>query len=120
MSASSKMTFGDFPPSSSVTRLIVADAPASVDEIVRRADLAASQVAAAVAELELLGVIVQAEGRVPAAVVEGLRAAGYAVNRRPQNYDWYFANAQLIVVDADGTLRGASDPRKDGGAAYST
>ena len=44
-------------------RLIVADAPASVDEIVRRADLAASQVAAAVAELELLGVIVQAEGR---------------------------------------------------------
>jgi len=63
---------------------------------------------------------VQAEGRVPASVIEGLRAAGYSVNRRPQNYDWYFANAQLIVVDADGTLRGASDPRKDGGAAYST
>jgi gamma-glutamyltranspeptidase / glutathione hydrolase len=62
---------------------------------------------------------VQAEGRVPAQVIEGLRAAGYSVNRRPQNYDWYFANAQLIVVDPDGTLRGASDPRKDGGAAYS-
>jgi gamma-glutamyltranspeptidase / glutathione hydrolase len=62
---------------------------------------------------------VQAEGRVPIAVIEGLRAAGYAVNRRPQNYDWYFANAQLIVADPDGTLRGASDPRKDGGAAYS-
>jgi gamma-glutamyltranspeptidase / glutathione hydrolase len=62
---------------------------------------------------------VQAEGRVPAQVIDGLRAAGYAVNRRPQNYDWYFANAQLIVVDPDGTLRGASDPRKDGGAAYS-
>jgi gamma-glutamyltranspeptidase / glutathione hydrolase len=62
---------------------------------------------------------VQAEGRVPASVIEGLRAAGYSVNRRPQNYDWYFANAQLIVADADGSLRGASDPRKDGGAAYS-
>jgi gamma-glutamyltranspeptidase / glutathione hydrolase len=63
--------------------------------------------------------IVQAEGRVPATVVEGLRSAGYAVNRRPENYDWYFANAQLIVADQDGRLAGASDPRKDGGAAYS-
>jgi gamma-glutamyltranspeptidase/glutathione hydrolase len=63
--------------------------------------------------------LVQAEGRVPLAVIEGLREAGYRVNRRPQNYDWYFANAQLIVADADGRLRGASDPRKDGGAAYS-
>jgi gamma-glutamyltranspeptidase/glutathione hydrolase len=63
--------------------------------------------------------VVQAEGRVPATVIEGLRAAGYAVNRRPQNYDWYFANAQLIVADEDGRLIGASDPRKDGGAAYS-
>ncbi len=44
-------------------RAIVADAPASVDEIVRRTGLEASQVAAAVAELELLGVVVQAEGR---------------------------------------------------------
>ena len=42
---------------------IVADAPASVDEIVQRAELEASQVAAAVAELELLGVVVQADGR---------------------------------------------------------
>jgi nicotinamidase/pyrazinamidase len=53
------------------------------------------------------------------AALDGLRAAGYSVNRRPQNYDWYFANAQLIVADAEGRLRGASDPRKDGGAAYS-
>ena len=63
--------------------------------------------------------LVQAEGRVPAAVVEGLRAAGYRVNRRPLNYDWYFANAQLISVAEDGTPSGASDPRRDGGAAYS-
>ena len=55
----------------------------------------------------------------PAAVIEGLRAAGYEVNRRPQNYDWYFANAQLIVSDENGNLVGASDPRKDGGAADS-
>jgi gamma-glutamyltranspeptidase/glutathione hydrolase len=63
--------------------------------------------------------LVQAEGRVPVAVIEGLRAAGYEVNRRPQNYDWYFANAQLIAVEPGGRLRGASDPRRDGGAAYS-
>jgi gamma-glutamyltranspeptidase / glutathione hydrolase len=62
---------------------------------------------------------VQAEGRVPAEVVDGLRAAGYAVNRRPLNYDWYFASAQLIAAAADGSLSGASDPRRDGGAAYS-
>ena len=63
--------------------------------------------------------VVQAEGRIPATVVEGLRSAGYQVNRRPQNYDFYFANAQLILAEADGRLAGASDPRKDGGAAYS-
>ncbi|GAC1652966.1 MAG: gamma-glutamyltransferase [Candidatus Dormibacteraceae bacterium] len=62
--------------------------------------------------------IVQAEGRVPLDVVQGLRELGYEVNRRPQNYDSYFALAQLIVAGEDGSLRGASDPRKDGGAAF--
>ena len=62
---------------------------------------------------------VQAEGRVPATVVRGLRQAGYAVNLRPLNYDWYFASAQLISAGAEGSLSGASDPRRDGGAAYS-
>ena len=44
-------------------RVVIADAPASVDEIVRRTGLDAASVAAAIAELELLGVIAQAEGR---------------------------------------------------------
>jgi DNA processing protein len=44
-------------------RAVVADAPASIDEIVRGTGLEAAHVAAAVAELELLGVIVHADGR---------------------------------------------------------
>jgi DNA processing protein len=42
---------------------VVADAASSIDEIVRRTQLEASQVAAAMAELELLGVVIQADGR---------------------------------------------------------
>ena len=63
--------------------------------------------------------VVQAEGRMPVQVLDGLRAAGYEVQRRPLNYDHYFALAQLLVQSADGRLEGAADPRKDGGAAYS-
>jgi DNA processing protein len=44
-------------------RLIVADAPATADEIGRRTDLDAAALAAVLAELELLGVIGQSEGR---------------------------------------------------------
>lgn len=44
-------------------RTLIADAPASVDELVQHASLDAAQVAATVAELELLGLIVQADGR---------------------------------------------------------
>ena len=44
-------------------RAVVADAPAAADEIVRRTGLDAAQVAAALAELELLGVVALAEGR---------------------------------------------------------
>jgi DNA processing protein len=44
-------------------RAVVADAPADADEIVRRTGLGAAHVAAALAELELLGVVEQAEGR---------------------------------------------------------
>jgi gamma-glutamyltranspeptidase/glutathione hydrolase len=63
---------------------------------------------------------VQTELRMPAGVLDGLRAAGYEVNRRPLGYDPYFAKAQVIQIGADGTPRGASDPRGDGGIALST
>jgi gamma-glutamyltranspeptidase/glutathione hydrolase len=66
------------------------------------------------------GDVVQAEPRVPRTVCEGLERLGYRVNRRTLNYDSYFARPQLIVREPDGYLSGASDPRKDGGAAYDT
>jgi gamma-glutamyltranspeptidase/glutathione hydrolase len=70
--------------------------------------------------IDFQGDIVQAEARVPSAVCEGLAGLGYQVNRRTLNYDSYFARPQLIVADTDGRLRGASDPRKDGGEAFDT
>ena len=45
-----------------LVRAVVADAPAAADEVVRRTGFEAGAVAAALAELELLGVVVQAEG----------------------------------------------------------
>jgi gamma-glutamyltranspeptidase/glutathione hydrolase len=68
--------------------------------------------------VDFQGDVVQAEARIPRVVCEGLQRLGYAVNRRTLNYDSYFARPQLIVVESDGYLSGASDPRKDGGAAF--
>ncbi len=45
-----------------LVRAVVADAPAAADEIVRRTGLEAGVVAAALAELELIGVVLQADG----------------------------------------------------------
>jgi gamma-glutamyltranspeptidase/glutathione hydrolase len=70
--------------------------------------------------VDFQGGAVQAEGRIPRAVCDGLEKAGYAVNRRVLNYDSYFARPQVIVVERDGFMSGASDPRKDGGAAFDT
>jgi gamma-glutamyltranspeptidase/glutathione hydrolase len=64
--------------------------------------------------------VVQAEARIPRVVCEGLERLGYKVNRRTLNYDSYFARPQVIVAEHDGYLSGASDPRKDGGAAFDT
>ena len=70
--------------------------------------------------VDFQGDVVQAEARIPRVVCEGLERLGYAVNRRTLNYDSYFARPQLIVAEHDGFLSGASDPRKDGGAAFET
>jgi gamma-glutamyltranspeptidase len=69
--------------------------------------------------VDFQGETVQAEQRIPSDVVEALRARGYRVNRRPGSYEGYFSRVQVIQVGADGTLRGASDPRGDGGIALS-
>jgi len=70
--------------------------------------------------VDFQGDVVQAEARIPLVVCQGLEARGYQVNRRTLNYDSYFARPQLIVAEPDGFLHGASDPRKDGGAAFDT
>src|SRR5690348_13901015 len=70
--------------------------------------------------VDFQGDVVQVEGRIPRTVVEGLERLGYEVNRRTLNYDSYFSKPQVIVGDPHGYLTGASDPRKDGGAAYDT
>jgi len=70
--------------------------------------------------VDFQGDIVQVEARVPRVVSDGLQAVGYRVNRRTLNYDSYFARPQVIVAERDGYLHGASDPRKDGGAAFDT
>ena len=49
-------------PRLEAVRAAVADAPAAVDELIRKAGLPASAVAAALAELELAGAVVQADG----------------------------------------------------------
>ncbi|HYM97114.1 MAG TPA: gamma-glutamyltransferase [Candidatus Sulfotelmatobacter sp.] len=74
--------------------------------------------AVSAARVDFQGDIVQAEARVPGVVCEGLENLGFRVNRRTLNYDSYFARPQVIVVERDGYVHGASDPRKDGGAAF--
>ena len=67
--------------------------------------------------LDFQGDVVEVENRMPQAVVDGLIANGYRVHRQPMSYSPYFAQAQAICVDENGTMRGASDPRADGGVA---
>ena len=45
-----------------LVRAVVADAPVAADELIRRTGLSAGQLAAALAELELLGIVAQADG----------------------------------------------------------
>jgi gamma-glutamyltranspeptidase/glutathione hydrolase len=71
--------------------------------------------AVAAPRLDFQGETVQAEQRVPSEVLAALAQAGYVVKRRPMSYDPYFSRVQMIEIDAAGALRGASDPRGDGG-----
>jgi gamma-glutamyltranspeptidase/glutathione hydrolase len=70
--------------------------------------------------VDFQGDVVQVEARIPAAVAKGLEKLGYKVGRRTLNYDSYFSRPQVIASVAGGRLRGASDPRKDGGTALDT
>jgi gamma-glutamyltranspeptidase/glutathione hydrolase len=59
------------------------------------------------------------EGRVSRSAREALSQAGFELLPQATNYVPGFGRNQLIVIDAKGRFRGASDPRRDGGiAAY--
>lgn len=73
--------------------------------------------AVAAPRVDFQGETVQAEQRIPGDVVGELEERGFKVNRRPMSFDGYFSRVQVIQRGPDGTLRGASDPRGDGGIA---
>jgi gamma-glutamyltranspeptidase len=56
------------------------------------------------------------ESRFSADIVESLRQRGHEVEML-QDYDESVGHAGAIVMNTDGTLQGASDPRSDGGVA---
>lgn len=61
-----------------------------------------------------LGKTLHAEGRIPADVIEALKAMGHAVKTYP-DFDNYFGGAQGILIDAKGRkLTGGADSRRDG------
>jgi gamma-glutamyltranspeptidase/glutathione hydrolase len=60
-------------------------------------------------------VTLKVESRVDPAVVDGLRAAGHAVELAPP-FTSLMGHAGAIVRHPDGALEGASDPRSDGAA----
>ncbi len=60
------------------------------------------------------GNTVQAEARIPARVVEALRASGLAVEHRPYCYDPAFSRAQCLIAEG-GSWSAGSDPRTGSG-----
>ncbi|MDQ6524277.1 gamma-glutamyltransferase family protein [Nocardioides sp. LHD-245] len=74
--------------------------------------------AVSVPRLHSEGTILFAEGRFPLRTIEELKRRGFPVEHRAQNYDSLFGRVQLIELEG-GVARGASDPRKDGGAPMS-
>ncbi len=69
------------------------------------------------ARLDWQAEAVEVEARVPLSIVDSLRDLGLRVNQRMLSYDDYFGRPQVIARCSDGRLRGASDPRDDGGVA---
>jgi gamma-glutamyltranspeptidase/glutathione hydrolase len=57
------------------------------------------------------------EGRVSRQGREALAEAGFDLRLMPTNYAPGMGRNQVISIDAHGRFRGASDPRRDGGAA---
>ncbi len=57
-----------------------------------------------------------AEGGHGEAVLTALQALGHTVQQR-EKLDYFFGGVHAVVRNADGTLTGAADPRRDGGVA---
>ncbi|MCW5603300.1 MAG: gamma-glutamyltransferase [Burkholderiales bacterium] len=57
------------------------------------------------------------ESRILSSTMRELERMGHAVQFHPCSYATVFARSQLIAAHPDGTVRGASDPRNDGGMA---
>ena len=60
------------------------------------------------------GSTIWCEARVRGRVVTALQERGFTVVQIPKS----FAQAQLVLIDPDGGLTGASDPRGNGGVVY--
>ena len=65
------------------------------------------------------GPLALAEGLVPDDAVDGLRAAGFEVDRLPDR-DEAVGHSHLIMVGPEGTFEVGTDPRADGGALASS
>ena len=64
--------------------------------------------------IHALGKTLHAEGRIPADVIEALKALGHTVKTYP-DFDNYFGGAQGILIDARARrLTGGADSRRDG------
>jgi gamma-glutamyltranspeptidase/glutathione hydrolase len=57
------------------------------------------------------------ESRILTPTLKALEKMGHEVQFHPCSYATVFARSQLIAAHPDGTVRGASDPRNDGGMA---
>ena len=57
------------------------------------------------------------ESRILTPTMKALEKMGHDVQFHPCSYATVFARSQLIAAHPDGAVRGASDPRNDGGMA---